>query len=65
MPELISLQPNIAQSVCSVLISNAELFASVEKVKYDLFRFFKIPFSCQWDWVRGVTWQRFPEPRSP
>lgn len=35
MPEMISLQPIIAQSLCSVLISNAELFDSVEKIKYE------------------------------
>lgn len=35
MAEMISLQPVMAQSACSVLISNAELFDSVEKIKYE------------------------------
>lgn len=60
MPDLSSLQPIIAQSVRSVLISKVQLFDSVEKIKYG-----KMPFSCQWDWVRGVTWRRLPEPCSP
>lgn len=35
MPEMINLQPIIAQFLCSVLISDAELFHSVEKIKYE------------------------------
>lgn len=33
MPDLISLQPIIAQSVCPVLISKVQLFDRVEKIK--------------------------------
>lgn len=39
MPEMISLQAIIAQSACSVLISNAQSFDSVEKIKYEKSRF--------------------------